>query len=74
MEMRIHYDVINIKCTCNILKFSDAQIKFGMNNGITLIFFINKTYLETIWDFFSTTEQATKAQMGGGVEGSLLFP
>jgi len=52
MEMRIHYDVINIKCTCDILKFSGAQIKFRMNNGITLILFINKTSLETIWDFF----------------------
>jgi len=65
MEMRIHYNVINIKSTCNILKFSDSQIKFRMNNGITLILFINKTYLETIWDFcLFTTEQAMKAQMG----------
>jgi len=65
MKMRIHYDEINIKCTCKTLKFSGAQIKFRMNNRITLILFINKTCLETIWDFFwLTTEQAMKAQMG----------
>ena len=69
MEMRIHYDVINIKCTCNILKFSDAQIKFGMNNGITLIFFINKTYLETIWDFFFHHRTGHEGPNGGGGRG-----
>jgi hypothetical protein len=47
------------------IKNSNTQIKFRMNNGITLILFINKTYLETIWDFcLFTTEQAMKAQMG----------
>jgi hypothetical protein len=64
MEMRIHYDVINIKCTCNILKVSGAQIKFRMNNGITLILFTNKTSGNDLGLFLFTTEQAMKAQMG----------